>query len=91
MIYFQLQIPPEDIRWEGLDSGISYRGHNGQGRGTKRSFGRGGPIASAGRGRGMPKGQGSQFRKDFMPSHNRLEKVSDDIELLNTETLVKEV
>lgn len=33
-----------------------------------------------------------QSRKEFLPSQNGVaKKVSDDIELLNTETLVKEV
>lgn len=42
------------------------------------------------KGRGSSKDQ-SQFRKEFTQTQNRLEKVSGDIELLNTETLVKEV
>ncbi|KAL5808411.1 hypothetical protein ACOSQ3_029102 [Xanthoceras sorbifolium] len=85
------EIPHEDIRWEGLDAGKSYRGgHNGQGRGMKKHIGRGGPFPGAGKGRGPARGQGP-FRKEFMSSQNRIEKVSDDIELLNTETLVKEV
>ncbi|KAI9152972.1 hypothetical protein LWI28_003835 [Acer negundo] len=85
------EIPREDIRWEGQDASISYRGgNNGQGRGMKKHIGRVGPIPGAGKGRGSAKGQG-QFRKEFMSSQNRIEKVSENIELLNTETLVKEV
>lgn len=48
-------------------------------------------VPGAGRGRGATKGQS---RKDFAPSQNGLGKkvpVSDDIKLLNTETLIKEV
>lgn len=83
-----LQISPEDIRWDGEDPGIHRRiGNSGQGRGVKKFFSRGGDSLGAGRGRG-PK----QLRKEFLPRQNGVGKrVLDDIELLNTESLVKEV
>lgn len=91
LLSYRLQICHEDIRWEGEDPGITYRGgFGGQGRGIKRPFGRGGHIPGSMKGRGSSRDQG-QFRKEFTETQNRLEKVSDCIELLNTETLVKEV
>ncbi|XP_022744921.1 protein EMSY-LIKE 1-like isoform X3 [Durio zibethinus] len=82
------EISPDDIRWDGEDPGISYRGGHGF-HGAKKSFSRGGPAPGPGRGRGSMKGQS---RKEFLPSQNgNAKKVSDDIELLNTDTLVKEV
>ncbi|KAH9737506.1 protein EMSY-LIKE 3 [Citrus sinensis] len=85
------EISHEDIQWESEDPGITYRrGFGGQGRGIKRPFGRGGHIPGSMKGRGSSKDQ-SQLRKEFTQTQNRLEKVSGDIELLNTETLVKEV
>ncbi|XP_059651798.1 protein EMSY-LIKE 3-like isoform X2 [Cornus florida] len=83
------EISPEDIQWEGEDPGISRQGgYGGSGHGMNRSVGRdGGP--GAGRGRGVPKGQ---LRKDFPPSQNGIgKKGSDDIQILHTETLIKEV
>ncbi|KAL1293555.1 hypothetical protein HN51_054209 [Arachis hypogaea] len=82
------EISPEDIRWDGEDPGIHRRiGNSGQGRGVKKFFSRGGDSLGAGRGRG-PK----QLRKEFLPRQNGVGKrVLDDIELLNTESLVKEV
>ncbi|KAL3537297.1 hypothetical protein ACH5RR_000663 [Cinchona calisaya] len=82
------EISPEDIQWEGEDPVISHhRGYAGSGRGM-RSVGRdGGP--GAGRGRGMSKGQS---RRDFPSSQNGLGKKGlDEIQLLHTDTLVKEV
>lgn len=86
-----LQISPEDIRWEGDDPGILHRGgHSGQGLGVKKFFGHGGgDTLGVGRGRGQPK---FQARKELIRPQNGIgNRVSDDIELLNTETLVKEV
>ncbi|XP_071936294.1 protein EMSY-LIKE 3-like isoform X2 [Coffea arabica] len=83
------EISSEDIHWEGEDPGISHHGgYGGSGRGMNRTVGRdGGP--GAGRGRGMLKGQS---RKDFLPSQNGIgKKGSDDIQLLHTDTLIKEV
>ncbi|KAB1226691.1 hypothetical protein CJ030_MR1G008460 [Morella rubra] len=84
------EISPEDIRWEGEDPGIMHRGgHSGQARGIKKPLARVGFIPGAGRGRGSIKGQS---KKEFLPSQNGIgKKVSDDLELLNTDTLVKEV
>ncbi|CAL9125427.1 unnamed protein product [Musa acuminata var. zebrina] len=79
-------ISPDDIRWEGGDPGISHR--PGQG-GVKRSTGRGGGIPGAGRGRGTMK---NQAKKQFPPSQNGIgKKRAGDIEILHTETLIKEV
>ncbi|KAK9273872.1 hypothetical protein L1049_018684 [Liquidambar formosana] len=84
------EISPEDIRWEGEDPGISRRGGRpGPGRGSKKSMARGGAVTGAGRGRGTTKGQS---KKDFQPSQNGIgKKASGDIEILHTDTLIKEV
>lgn len=64
-------------------------GHSGQARGFKKALNRGGVVPGAGRGRGPMR---VQSRKEFLPSQNGIgKKVYDDIELLNTDTLVKEV
>ncbi|XP_043814649.1 protein EMSY-LIKE 1 isoform X2 [Manihot esculenta] len=84
------EIPPEDIQWEGVDPGISLRGaHSGPGHGIKKSMSHVG-YPSGGRGRGGSiKGES---RREFLPTQNGFtKKVSDDIELFNTETLVQEV
>lgn len=53
-----------------------------------RSVGRD-SIAAAGRGRGGAEGQS---RKDFLPLQNGIgKKVPDDIRILHTDTLIKEV
>ncbi|KAG4198118.1 hypothetical protein ERO13_A05G066764v2 [Gossypium hirsutum] len=84
------EISPEDIRWEGDDPGISRRGgHPGPGRGIKKSMACGGGVAGAGRGRGSLKGQA---KKDFPLMQNGVgKKVLADIEILHTDTLIKEV
>ncbi|WJX11272.1 hypothetical protein P8452_01905 [Trifolium repens] len=84
------EISPEDIRWEGEDPGILYRGgHSGQGRGAKKFFGHGGDTLGAGRGRGHPR---FHSRKELAVPQNGIgNNVSDEIELLNTDSLVKEV
>ncbi|XVF07344.1 hypothetical protein REPUB_Repub06bG0130500 [Reevesia pubescens] len=82
------EISPNDIRWDGEDPGISYRGGH-RFLGAKKSLSHGAPAPGPGRGRGSMK---DQSRKEFPPSQNGIvKKVSDDIELLNTQTLVKEV
>lgn len=82
------QISPEDIQWEGEDPGISRHGnYGGSGRGMNRPVGRD-SAPGAGRGRGLTK---PQSRKGFPPSQNGGKKGSDDIQLLQTETLIKEV
>ncbi|GFQ01294.1 hypothetical protein PHJA_002273300 [Phtheirospermum japonicum] len=76
------EISPEDIQWEGEDRG-------GPGHGMNRPIGRGDNASGAGRGRGMAKGQS---RKEFPPSQNGIgKKGPDDIQLLHTDTLIKEV
>ncbi|KAJ0668730.1 putative ENT domain, protein EMSY-LIKE, plant, ENT domain-like superfamily [Helianthus annuus] len=84
------EISPEDIQWvEGEAPGIPHKGgYGGSGHGMGRPVGRdSGP--GGGRGRGMNKGQ---TRKDFPPSQNGVgKKALDDIQLLNTDTLIKEV
>ncbi|XVF69721.1 hypothetical protein PTKIN_Ptkin11bG0104900 [Pterospermum kingtungense] len=84
------EISPEDIRWEGDDPGISRRGGRpGPGRGIKKSMARGAGVAGAGRGRGNLKGQA---KKDFPSAQNGVgKKVLGDIEILHTDTLIKEV
>ncbi|KAL5132643.1 Protein EMSY-LIKE 3 [Glycine soja] len=83
------EISPEDIQWVGEDPGINHRGgFGGPGHGMNRSVGRDG-VPGAGRGRGAAKGQS---RKDFLSSQNGLgKKVHDDIQILHTDTLIKEV
>lgn len=87
--HFSSQISPEDIQWVGEDPGIFHHGgYGGSGHGISRPDGRDGGPAPA-RGRGMSK---SQLRKDFPPSQNGIgKKGSDDIQLLHTDTLIKEV
>ncbi|KAJ7971453.1 Protein EMSY-LIKE 3 [Quillaja saponaria] len=84
------EISPEDLQWEGDDTGISHRGgHGGQGRTVKKYPSRVGNTPGAGRGRGPPRVQSG---KGFLPSQNGIGKtVLDDIELHNTDLLVKEV
>ncbi|GFZ02758.1 zeaxanthin epoxidase [Actinidia rufa] len=82
-------ISPEDIQWEGEDPRISRQGgYGGSGQVMGRSVGRdSGPAG--GRGRGVTKGQS---RKDFPPSQNGIGKNgSDEIQILHTDTLIKEV
>lgn len=81
------EISTEDIRWEGEDPYITRRsGRGGLGRGVKKS--RGGITPAGGRGRSFLKNQPG---KDFQPSQNGVKKNMDEIEILNTETLIKEV
>ncbi|MCD7449117.1 hypothetical protein HAX54_049479 [Datura stramonium] len=83
------EISPEDIQWEGEDPGISPHGnYGGPGHAMTRPAGRD-SAPGAGRGRGLTK---AQSRKDFLPSQNGIgKKGSDDIQLLHTDTLIKEV
>ncbi|KAE8657833.1 Protein EMSY-LIKE 3 [Hibiscus syriacus] len=83
------EISPEDIRWEGDDPGIPRRGGcPGLGRGIKKSLASSG-VAGAGRGRGSSKGQANQ---DFPLMQNGVgNKVLEDIEILHTDSLIKEV
>ncbi|KAL8099505.1 protein EMSY-LIKE 3 [Apium graveolens] len=83
------EMSPEDLRWEGEDPGISHRGgRSGPGRGFKNSISRGGAFAG-GRGRGIVR---NQTKRSFPPSQNGInKKILGDIEILDTDTLVKEV
>ncbi|XP_022144481.1 protein EMSY-LIKE 4 [Momordica charantia] len=83
------EISSEDIQWVDEDPGVPHRGgYGGSGHGMNRSVGRDG-VAGAGRGRGVAK---SQSRKDFLPAQNGIgKKTSDDIRILHTETLIREV
>ncbi|KAF3787811.1 EMSY-LIKE 3 protein [Nymphaea thermarum] len=83
------EISPEDIRWEGEDPGISHRGRGGPGREVKKSMARGGAVVGVGRGRGTPK---TQSKKEYAPTQNGIgKKDPDKIEILHTESLIKEV
>ncbi|KAL9349166.1 hypothetical protein Peur_056421 [Populus x canadensis] len=84
------EISPEDIRWEDEETGLFRRGGRpGPGRGNKKSIARGGAVAAAGRGRGTIKGQS---KKDFSLTKNGVaKKTMGDIEILHTDTLIKEV
>ncbi|XP_062196271.1 protein EMSY-LIKE 3-like isoform X2 [Phragmites australis] len=83
------QMAPEDIKWEDEDPGINSQGCGAPVHGGKKSSSRGGPMSGAGRGRGPQK---NSSRKDFPPSQNGIgKKSSNHIEILHTETLIKEV
>ncbi|OVA11194.1 EMSY N-terminal [Macleaya cordata] len=84
------EISPDDIRWEGEVLGISRRsGHGGIGHGIKKSMDGDGAVPGAGRGREAPR---SQPKKDLPQSQNCIGKKSlGDLEMLQTETVIKEV
>lgn len=90
ILYSILQISREDIRWESEDPGIPHRGgSSGRGHGAKKSFSRSIDTLGVGRGRGHPK---PQPRTESHPPQNGIVKrVLDEFELLNTDSLVKEV
>ncbi|ESQ48815.1 hypothetical protein EUTSA_v10020983mg [Eutrema salsugineum] len=84
------EIPPEDIRWDGEESGVALSTGHGSGplRGNRRS------QSHIGRGRGP---RIHQPRREFVPPPTQQNggggqrTSSDDIELFNTDSLVKEV
>lgn len=78
-----MQISPEDLRWEGDEPGGSRKGvRPGSGRGAKKPMMRGGGVSGTSRGRGNSK----------VLSQNGIgKKAPGDIELLHTETLIREV
>ncbi|KAL6598040.1 hypothetical protein ACP70R_046461 [Stipagrostis hirtigluma subsp. patula] len=87
------EMGPEDIRWQEDDSGIDpvayLRSRGGPSSGGRKSSGRGGPTPGPGRGRGFQK---NVSKKEFPPSQNGVGKrSSDDIDILHTESLIKEV
>lgn len=80
------EISPQDIRWEGKDPGIAHRG----GCGFNKSMSRSGAIAGGGRSRGTTKGPSEEY---FPPLRNGIGRKAAlvDIEILHTDTLIKEV
>uniref|UniRef100_A0A2P2KUT5 ENT domain-containing protein n=1 Tax=Rhizophora mucronata TaxID=61149 RepID=A0A2P2KUT5_RHIMU len=83
------EISPEDIQWQGEDPEIYHRsGYSGSGRGINRSIGQDN-VPIVGGGKGAPKGRP---RKDLFPTQNGIgKKVPDVIQILHTDTLIKEV
>ncbi|KAL5539871.1 hypothetical protein UlMin_043570 [Ulmus minor] len=83
------EISPEDIRWEGEDPSVSRRGGGrpAPGRGMKKAMTRGGAVAGAGRGRGTIKGHSQKE----LQQNGIGKKGMGDIEILHTDTLIKEV
>jgi len=80
---------PEDVRWEGEEPDLDLLGRGAPVHGVKKSTSRVGPMLGAGRGRGPQK---NSFKKDYPPTQNGVGKKSSDyIEILHTETLIKEV
>jgi len=87
------EMGPEDIRWQEDDSGIDpvtyLRSRGGPTSGVRKPAGRGGPMPGSVRGRGLQK---NMPKKDFPPPQNGVGKrSSDDIDILHTESLIKEV
>ncbi|KAL6863806.1 hypothetical protein ACP4OV_016709 [Aristida adscensionis] len=87
------EMGPEDIRWQEDESGIDpvayLRSRGGPSSGGRKSTSRGGPMPGQGRGRGFQK---NVSKKDFPPPQNGVGKrSSDDIDILHTESLIKEV
>ncbi|GAB4843788.1 hypothetical protein Ancab_013753 [Ancistrocladus abbreviatus] len=73
------EIPSEDIRWVGEDPGVSLRGGRG-GHGDKKSLSHGGAGPCSGR---------SLQQKELL--NGIAQSSNDDIEILHTDTLIKEV
>ncbi|KAF7101807.1 hypothetical protein CFC21_103038 [Triticum aestivum] len=83
------KIKPEDIIWQGEDPGLYQGGRGAPGSGGKKSTSRVMPTPGTGRGRGFQK---NVSKKDFPRSQNGVGKrSSDDIDILHTESLIKEV
>ncbi|CAI0450331.1 unnamed protein product [Linum tenue] len=82
------EIPPEDIRWEGEDPSIFRKGGRPGPGPNKKSIPRGG--GPPGRGRG-PTTKGPK-KDHLLPLQNGTRKKAvGDIEILHTDTLIKEV
>ncbi|KAG2262933.1 hypothetical protein Bca4012_012638 [Brassica carinata] len=81
------EIPPQDIRWEGKENGVTLNagGHGGgMTHGSRRTLGNGGGLGR------VP--MMTQPRRDHLIAQNGGErKFFDEIELFNTDSLVKEV
>ncbi|TVU11100.1 hypothetical protein EJB05_44663 [Eragrostis curvula] len=86
------EMGPEDIRWQEDDSGIdpmTYLRNRGAPVSGVRKPNRSGPMSGPGRGRGFQK---NASKKDFPSPQNGVGKrSSDDIDILHTESLIKEV
>uniref|UniRef100_M4E3N5 ENT domain-containing protein n=1 Tax=Brassica campestris TaxID=3711 RepID=M4E3N5_BRACM len=81
------EISPGDIRWEGEDAGVSRKGgHPGQGRGSTKAMARGGPAGQA-----IGRGRGSMKIQQHKAQNGVGKKALGDIEILHTDTLIKEV
>ncbi|KAF8082826.1 hypothetical protein N665_0806s0008 [Sinapis alba] len=81
------EISPGDIRWEGEDGGVSRKGgHPGQGRGSTKAMSRGGPTGHPG-----GRGRGSMKTQQHKAQNGIGKKALGDIEILHTDTLIKEV
>ncbi|CAM8970340.1 unnamed protein product [Rhodiola kirilowii] len=86
------EIPPEDIQWEGDEPGASRKGgRSGSGRGAKNPMTRGGGVSGAGRGRGKANWRLREISCQTPVQNGIVKKAPADIELLHTETLIKEV
>ncbi|XP_018512373.1 protein EMSY-LIKE 3 isoform X3 [Brassica rapa] len=85
--YKAAEISPGDIRWEGEDAGVSRKGgHPGQGRGSTKAMARGGPAGQA-----IGRGRGSMKIQQHKAQNGVGKKALGDIEILHTDTLIKEV
>ncbi|XP_062193767.1 protein EMSY-LIKE 3-like isoform X1 [Phragmites australis] len=84
------EMGPEDIRWQEDDSGIDpvtyLRSLGAPSSGGRKSTSRGGPMPGPGRGRGFQKNISKPS-----PQNGVGKRSSDDIDILHTESLVKEV
>ncbi|CAL5065210.1 unnamed protein product [Urochloa decumbens] len=88
------EMGPEDIKWKEdeiseIDLKMYLQGRGAPTSGGRKPTGRGGPMPGPGRGRGFQK---NMSKKDFPPPQNGVGKrTSDDIDILHTESLIKEV
>lgn len=86
-----MQICPEDTRRDGNErpSIIHRLGQGAPGRRAKMTTGNAGVVPGVGRGREFLK---NQKKKDFSLTQNGIsEKITGGIEILRTETIIKEV
>ncbi|CAM0950841.1 unnamed protein product [Alopecurus aequalis] len=83
------KMKPDDIIWKDGDPGLFLGGRGAQGSGGKKSASRVMSTPGTGRGRGSQK---NMSRKELPRSQNGVGKrSSDDIDILHTESLIKEV
>lgn len=87
-----LQIPSDEIYWDVDDVELGFSGRAGRVgpvRGPKKPMRRGGGVQGVGRGRGSLR---SFPHKNYPQSQNGIgKKGHDDIEILHTDSLIKEV